>query len=513
MIKIKSALPQLLCGLTLLFACDPEPTRELPRFDQVKPVALENALLYVNESDPEDPSALVVDIARNEPRIAQHPLPKGTIKTFPRPGSEGREVVVLTGGRDPAVIDGRGRDAVNSHLVLLDRNGERARAQLPGRFGALALSDDGRFAVAYAPTGRIVAANAVAVIDLDDLSAPVQNLRFSDDTGRPVSSFVFSPVADSARRLLVASGTDALHVVDLHHLDREPQKVPLKVPGDARSLTPGRVIFTDARIFVQLQGSSEILVVQLEPRDEPEGSFGISLLKVTARAEIRDIALIEKDDALQVVAIGDTELSLIDPVTGRAVSTPSNHGFWQVIPYSGRSPFDDQVRPRALLLSDQAQVGFLDFDDGTAWAQQTAEVRELPGRVTNAIPLLQQRLVVLVYESSGVGLLDLEQRVVSPITTSSRVDQTLLDASNSGARLWVKQESGDIARLDLLKLETSEVLLNAHARDVLIVPGDPHRIAVVHQAAAGHVTLLDPDEPSRERARELVSFLYTKLLD
>jgi hypothetical protein len=510
MMKIKSALPRVLCGLTLLFACETEPARELPRFDDVVPAALEDALLYVDASDPEEPSALVVDISRNEPRIARHPLPKGTIKTFPRPGSEGREVVVLTGGRAPAVIDGRGRDAVNSHLVLLDRAGERARVELPGRFQSLALSDDGRFVVAYGSTGGLVASNAAAVVDLADLDAPARSLELV----RPVSSFVFSPAAASARRLLVGLSNDGMRLFDLEHLDRPSKWVLLKEPGDNRVLSPGRVIFDDARIFVQMHGSSEVLIVQLEPRDEPPDAFGVSLLQITAKNEIRDIALVEKDGRAQVVAVGDQALNLIDPITGRAVSTPASYGFGQVVPYRGRTPFDDEVRPRALLLGEgQKRVGFVDFDDGTAWAQQTVEVLDLPAPLGRAIPLLEHRLVVLIYASTGLGLLNLEEREVFPFATESRVEKELLDIRDGGALLWLKQENQRLGRINLLQLDTLEVLLNANARDLLIVPGAPQRIAVVHEAAAGHVTLLDPDEPSRERARELVSFLYTKLLD
>jgi hypothetical protein len=509
----KAALKSALLGLALAWGCNDEPSVDVPHQRAAAPSALERALLYIDEADSPDESsrALVVAIAHATPRVTPYELSAGTATWYVRPGSEGREVVVLTSGRDASLKGGEPLSSVKSFVHVFDRGGEVFRKELPGRFQALTLSDDGRFAVAYSPSG-LALTDAVAVLDLQAKQGSASVLHFNEAAP---SSFAFSPAAGGQPRLMLVRGTNTLHVVQLEHLERKVKSVQLTAPGDGRTLQVGQVLFDQDQIYIQEQGSTDVLVLARIPSDDGEGAFDLAPLQLATDSSVSAISLVDMNQRTEVVALGESALTLLDPVTGNGVKTQVPNAFDQIIQFSGTSPLDDQERTRALLLeTGGTRIGFADFDDGTAWEQQTVETVGLTNQVKGVIPVLDRKLVVLLYRSQGLGIVDLQQRTVSPINTDTPVASTLLDQPADGRpRLWFVLDDGRVGWVDLDRFEVNEVLLNAAASNVLSIAGDKHQIAVVHDSGAGYVTLLDPEKPARETARELVSFLYSKLFD
>jgi hypothetical protein len=398
--------------------------------------------------------------------------------------------------------------------MLFERSGERWRKELPGRFTKLDVSPDGRFAVAYAPATGLSLSDAVAVVDLNDGASLARNVRLSDTTGRPATSFAFADVANGERPLMLARGTDRIQLVDLNHLERTPTSVELKLPGDGRQLEAGEVIFHGDRIYVQVHDSRDVLLLQLVPVPSEAGGFTVAPLQLAADAPVLDIELIDLEGQLYLAALGGNAITMIEPVTGSGITSELGNYFSNLLTFRARSPLDDAPKNRGLLFQPSSSViAFVDFDDGSAWARQSVETLVLQHSVAHVIPDLAHELVVLVYESGGLALLDLAQRTISPLDTGSRVSGTLLDAVDGESRLWLTLEDGRLGHIDLLRLEASELLLNAPVQNLLAVAGRSRRIVAVHASESGYVTLIDPDAPMRESARELVGFLYSQIFD
>jgi hypothetical protein len=148
-----------------LASCDDSDTGAVRVLSAQTPLALEQGLLYVTTEPNQDHSALLLDVSRGRAQLSVHALPEGEVTMQPRPAHEG-EVLLLSQGRPAELVDGEGRDAIDSFLLRYDRKGERQRYQLSGRYGALAVSEDGRFVVAFAPSGTWSTADSIAVIDL-----------------------------------------------------------------------------------------------------------------------------------------------------------------------------------------------------------------------------------------------------------------------------------------------------------------------------------------------------------
>jgi|GEM_PF-4233256 len=479
------------------------------------PVPLEGALLYTRSAAREG-DALIVDVSHAKQRIAAHRLPAGEIKSYPRPGSEGREVVVLTGGAASAPRAGQ-RESVGSAVLVFDRHGERFRKMLEGRFSDLTLSPDGSIAIAYGhgQGSGVDVGNTVAIVDLVDANAAVHTVALSDSAGRPAESFAFPNPDDGSRRLLLARCVDTLTLLDLDHLDRKPKEVPIKLPNDPRALRPGKVIFRANEIFVQIQQSSDVLMLQLVASEDASDAFTLTPLYLATDGSVRDIELVgEGGTARRLVALGDGRVTVIDPITGDAVGAATNAQYTDLIRFMGRSPVDEEIRERGLMVPDMGtRIAFVDFADGAAWSDDRVETLELPQQLASVVALTQHRLVVLRYVSGGLGLVDLDARKVTPISTGSAIASLLLDESETQANLWLGLVDEHVDRVDLLSFQSRDLALAAPARELLLLEGTPRKVAAVHDSDSGFVTLLDPEDPSRASARELVSFFYTDILD
>ncbi len=511
--KMRKNRLSLALACLMLTACEGESDAVYPQTESQKPVPLEGSLLYLSNEDGHAQVRLV-HVSKSTPRIAEYALPGGLALSRARPQSAGKQAIVLTHGVEAAVVDGKARESIASHLILYNRDGELYRKELGGRFSELTVSEDGRTAVAHGEQPGVGWGNTVSIIDLDNVDAPPRNVPLSDNTGRPPRSFDFPRIEDkTSRRLMLVRGFDSVRLIDLDHLERPTKEIPLTTADDFRSLQAGKAIFQPDAIFLQLLGSPDVLVLQLIAGDK--GAFTVTPLTLATASTVRDIELIGEGDELRLVAVGNDSISVVDPVTANATTTATpGGGFSDMIPFAGRSPYEDVMRERGLLISAQGRrIAFVDFDEGSAWSQQAFEPLELAEVVESSIPVLDHGFVVLLYRTGAMGIVDLERRTVTPIRTGASVNDTWLDSSADSAKLWVNLTNARVARIDLLRLETTEVLLNASASSIVMVEGTPRRVAALHESRAGYITLLDPKNPSRESAREFASFFYTDLLD
>jgi hypothetical protein len=500
-----------LLWLALGASCDDPPPKGRHMLSDAPIQGLEDALLYLAKEDGEESSsALLLDVARSAPKTSVHALPKGDITSQARAGHSG-EALLLSSGASASLVDGEGRAAVNSSLMVYDRSGEQSRYELSGRYQQLAQSQDGRFAIAYAATGSWSSADSIAVIDFEraDPARKVPSVALRALNGEGPSAIAFAPPS-SARRLAVLVMADAINLIDLEQPEQADKVLPLKLPTGSGSLRATKVLFHEDRCFVQSDNGSDVLVVRLEDDPESPAGFRASLLSLATEGVVRDIALIDPDSDARLLALSDRGLRVIDTTTGDGETTPTNVAFTQALPFHGRSPFDEEARPRALLVAPgNAQIGFIDLQPELNGRERSVEIVSLSEGVRETLLATQEGLALVSHGSARVSLVDLQQRTVSRVDTEASPAQLLLDSHADTRRVWIATAGGSVGVLDLGSRSATPLLLDRPAKALVFVPGRTPRIAALHAADSGRVTLVDAESPSRDSAREIVGFTFS----
>jgi len=501
-------------GCALLAGCETGDTRELRVLSTQAPMAVESGLLYVANEPNGEHTALLLDVSRSRSQLSVNSLPKGEVTMVARPSHDG-EVLLLSQGRSAELVDGRGRDPVNSYVMLYDRRGEQRRYQLSGRYGSLAVSSDGRFAVAYAPSGNWSSADSVAVLDLerDDPKTKVPAITVRALNGAGPSRVEFSP-EDGRRRLAVLVMSDAVNLLDLEDPEQRDKVLPLKLPDGSSQLRANKVLFHDDRIFVQPSQGNDVLVVRMDDDAESPSGFRATLSSLTTETQVQDIALVEDDAGVRLVTLGPGKLRLIDITTGDGEGSNVAGGFSALRVFTGSSPFDPDLKPRALLYSaNSSQLGFVDLQRTLPGNERTVDTLSLADALRGVAFSRQLPIAVVTGTTGKLSLVDLNERTVSSVSTDTGAKQLLLEEHAGASRAWITTETGQVGVIDLDKRAPSELLLDHPAQQVVPLFGDKPVVAVTHDTESGRVTLLDARQPSRASAREIAGFLLARFLD
>lgn len=547
---LRGALPCLFAALA--FGCSETPERELAGREGARPIAVDNGLFYTfSDSDGEGSQAtgngltLALDLSGEEPRVVEHSLPAGLTSAAARPGRPG-EVVVLTSGHDQYRDGDRLVPAENGHLLVFNRDALQLDVPLGASFHSFVLSDDGRFAVAFAPSGNQAALNSIEVVDLDRSATEqpaVSSLVTLGFDGRAPQNLVFSPAASFTRRLLAVVFPDAIQLLDLKNPGAGEISVALKEAADARTLHPQKLLFVREmglgataaeRIYVQSASSREVMVLTLREAPETAQKFRVAPSFVTAEGAITDMATIGAGAAFRLLAVANG-LEIIDPTVGESVRVAGGSSFTSLLSYQGASPADMQVGERALLYGPGlSQVGFADIEGESAWSSRALELVELGEALTALVPLTKHKIALALHGGQRISIIDLEERRVVPIQLESMLASYAIDETDQHARLWTANRSGIVGVLDLMTLRRTPlpVVLNwsqpetenvspAAAQQgggLVLVPGVPRKMALVQPSRTGFITLVNADfNPDDAEAtldpRELVGFFLNGLLD
>jgi hypothetical protein len=549
-----------------MVGCDEDPQRGLDEFAVASPLPVDNGLFYTlnryGASDNDSPAtsaanveralALTVDLSVKKPRIVKHELPAGFARSQPRPGAHQGEVVVLTSGHDQYRKKRKVVSAENGHVLLLNRERQLLDVELGGNYNQLTLSDDGRFAVVFAPTGNQAALNAIEVVDLEaSAAAPGENseLVTLGLDGRTPTSLLFSPVASGfSRRLLVVLFPDTIQLLDLEHPQTGAISVPLKSATDNRTLQPRKVLFhrevasgraPSEKIYIQSQNSNQVMVLDLlAATDKPQG-FRPAPTFIPLAANISDIDVVGSGATLRLVALAEG-LEIVDPEADaqgatqieESVRIPTANAFSSLHTFEGSSPVDTQKAWRAMLYQQgQPRIGFVEIGGQSTWGSRAVEVVELGVALQGIIPLKNRKVVLGMHGGQRISIIDLEQRRVVPISLESGLASFLLDETEQHARLWTANQSGIVSVLDLVTRKRTPIAVALDATSgapeqggvqnggaMVLVPGPVRRVALIHAADSGRITLLNadfnPDDADATLAPlELVGFFYSGLFD
>ncbi|HEX4352453.1 MAG TPA: hypothetical protein VHZ95_06055, partial [Polyangiales bacterium] len=165
--------------------------------------------------------------------------------------------------------------------------------------------------------------------------------------------------------------------------------------------------------------------------------------------------------------------------------------------------------------ANATSLTFLDLDDFSDDPQDQLELLALSQPIVSAIPLLkgpaQDVSEIVFLQQQGVTLLSLNERTLTPISTSGSLSGALYDDAHQ--RLLVGPIGQPwVGTLDLTSGKTDEILLDANIQ-ALVPMFVANRLAVLHQSDVGYITLLDLDAPSRDNAVSVRGFFVSGSLD
>lgn len=400
-------------------------------------------------------------------------------------------------------------------------------------FDTLVQSGDGRYAVLYRgkdrPGRTLQNVNELVVIDLD---------KDPDDAGAVTSktpeglAHAFEraeispvlPIAGENRRLLVLLSAAEITLFDLDHLDRRGTIVELSA-SDGRMPQPKQVLFGKDQpvLYVRGDNADDVFVFRLEARtvDEPGlNDFRPTLNPLGAGKGPRDMALFEDGTDPQVFVVGlSAEARSIDPRSGKTQIVPLPGPGQHIRLFEGSAPKDMQERTRALVWGEANRtLMFVDLQGVRDRPDRALETLTLSDDVTSVIerappgiPELERPNELILTHAQGITLLDLEQRTATPIAADGALEGAVFDPRTD--RLWVATKNTQwVGTLDLTSGETGEVRLDAEVQH-LVPFFEAGKLAIVHQSKIGYVTVIDTDEPSRDRARSVRGFLVAGVLD
>lgn len=536
--SVRRALSSLALTLSLVVACDEEPQSQRSP-TTIPPRTVEDGLLFIEPGEADDvANTLLLDVATNKATTKRSDLPAGAAQMFPRPGKNGREVIVFTSGRAAYKDDdGKHHELVPAHVLVFDRSGELARKPLSGIFARLSLSEDGKYALAYQSSGFLAVQNAIEVVDIDKVATkdPSASETVELLDGREIGNLVFSPAGkpDSfLRRLAIAPLPNALQIIDLEHPDKREISITL---SETTTLTPGKIVFAKDQFFVQVVGSSQVLSFQYINVPRGEHDFQLAPTNLNATSAVTDLATTGEGEKLRLLALSG-KLDVLDPRIGTTAKVDAVSGFTQILQFTGRSPVDPNITPRAALYAPgRAQIGFVDLGNESAWATRNVEVLELGEPLTSLQAIPGKNLALVRHASSKLSVVDLLARTVGRISVDSAQAITVLEEDDKRARLWVSSGTGSLGSIDLLTRKANPpvpLTFDAPARrggdepdlatileqsgNLLLVPragGASRRLAVLQRSDTGRVTFLDADNPVPATALEVLGFFLDGLLD
>lgn len=513
--------------LSLLFAIACDDGHDARRFStDAQPVVLQDGLLYTRSDTAEGTRALLLDLSSDKPKVVPQTLQPGNVVSSARHDSAGG-ALLLTSGRDADNQHGKSVPEEPSHLVALD-HAQPTDHKLSGRYTGLTVSDDGRFAVAYAPNGNLVRQNAIEVVDLEANTTTRVNLQLD---GRSPTRFVFSPKQGFNHRFLILPFGGTILLLDLEHPELDEIAIPLSTDSSV-SFTPDWILFAGDQVFVAGTGRDQVLVLSVLADATAKRGFQIASSLLTTRSALRDLKLIGSGAQLRLLALS-TSLQWIDPARGNSTAIDGVSNFGRSLPFEGTAPLDAQTGSRAMLYAvGQSRVGFVDLGGDAAWATRSIDAVELGDPLLEIVSLAHHKLAIALHSTNRVSVIDLQTRRVDPYRFDAPVRSWLLDEDADHARFWTGTSTGKLGVIDLvtpdnslvvpieLEADNQAVTADAGVDDsqvpsagrLLLVPGAHPRVAILHDDSGGHVTLVDANAPSTKPV-DLVGFFLAGLFD
>lgn len=505
-----------------LISCGGRSDDYAKRIDPMQPASIRDNVVFIDRGRDK---AYILDVGQSKPPATPviADLPTNPMKFERRANGEQNQLLVLCGGK-PDDDQGKAEPAA---LVILGAHGVVRKYPLASRFNAMIQSDDGSLALVFFDldaaqqvNSLLFNPNEVQLIELDRApSSDNPRLRSLTSLGSVPRTMFFSPameIGGMSHRLGVVLFDSEIAILDLDRNDSDVVTIPLGDPANG-SLALSQVLFDEAQAKIYVRGSSsnDVYVVSLAPNpDGASGDFVASVNQLGAGLGPSDMVLYSDVDVanrLLVVSSGSSQAFVIDADSSRVTPIALESGASKILRFNGPKPFETESAERALLYQEGSNaVTFLDLTDLEERTTRNAELLALSQPYSRVLQL-DENLVLLIHQSTGLSLLDLANRSVQPIQSANNLSQAIVAFD----KLWLAPEGEQrIGFLDLERFHPSEVHLDAPTVAAVDVPSERRgRFVVSHQSSVGYITVLDAKTPDVEHAYSLRGFLVAGALE
>lgn len=410
--------------------------------------------------------------------------------------------------------------------------------ELGSPFTTLSVSEDGRYAVAFAAgvgdgSAVIQNNNELAVIDLaaapSDTNPQLVALRSFGS--RPTSVQFLPPlmVQGTERRMALILSTGYITLLELDGFDPENPNANETVAHftqdtDNRSLTVRKVLLTETEpgvdieddffIFLLLNGSDDIISLnllasgELDAFDRPR--IRPSLNQLTGGRGPVDLELFETRDGqrkLLAVNQGSRDLAVIDVATSDTTLIPLEEPVDQALVYSTINRDTDRQEPFALLFSANGAlrtVLFVELEAVEAVRTRAIDRLNLDRAIAGlAVSPDPNRALILHAGLSAFSILNLERRFVTPLDLTSTISD--FEFASEDTLLTVLTGQPFVSWIELSNGHPTSVRLDLPAAAMAVIP-ETNTVVVDHGESLGGVTLMPLAEPSRDSATVLWGF-------
>ncbi len=487
-----------------------------PQIVAVAPLGDE--LLFI---DRESSTAHAVKVLASKPRAAavRLPLPTGPSLAANRAGQT--ELLVLGEGKRDEF--GERVDAPALAVLKPGRVDRRYEFDVP--YAKVSQSPEGHYAVLWEvpPDAQeaelLTDTNRVALVDLEHKPSEANpSNRSLRSLGGPLQGVFVTPpmnVAGRTRSLALFTFPKGLSIWDLTTPSRS--EITAELSNLAGNLVVSDIeVDTEAgKLYYAAQGSTDAYVLSFGPsKGDTENDFAPSFNQLQlGSAPASDLILFGETEEQRVLAATGSAIVIVDADSSRLVPVALRHRAETILGFEGKSPRQNEIRPRALVYAAGASsVSFVDLDDVETTTTRAVETLDLGYLVASVTPLNQGRALV-TFSDTAVGVLDLESRRFQPIGTTQ--PSLAMTVEPEGVRVWTgAQGDNRLGTFDSQTLQMDSIALDLPIQSFFLFGAEKkRRVVVTHQSSIGALTVVDANSLSRQNCRMLEGFLLDGWVD
>jgi hypothetical protein len=450
-----------------------------------------------------------------------------------------RRALVVTHG----TLGGAGLEEEEPRLYDLDPAGEEPPQtySLRSPFDALALSADGKWALAYFAGAAAVNPNLTAVVRLDrDPGASNPTLRSIRPYGsRPLAVHFLEDlvIGERPRQLALVFSEGYVTLFDIEHLDRRDTTVFLSAREETGAVAPAGMVVAEGDaadpegaapyVFLRVPWEPDVYALNLkedpEREDESENDFQPVVNVIPLPAAPSDFAVFDGAGGKTLLAVSPAgtagAAAVLDPRTTSTWTVTLDARATAVRVFDGVPADDGDTQQVALLWAagdaSETRAGFLVLDNVEERLHRNLQTVDVGAPVLQVIPTGDPLRVLLVHDSweGSVSILDVAERTVQRLGVDVVPDLWAMDPGGRSFFFTAEGRSG----LFSLALDVGlpqEIRLDAEPSRLFVLPTSGGEALVIdHGWETGYVTVLPLDDPDRDRASSLQGFLAAGALD
>ncbi len=378
----------------------------------------------------------------------------------------------------------------------------------------LALDREGRWVAAFGGDAKVVNPNELVLFDLSadaGLEGTTRQKSIRSFGGAPEELIFTEELAvpkGPARRFLIVRTDRDVTLVDLHFLERP--EITIKLPSTSTNAAPRplQVVYddgdaddnTDARIAIRLEGSSDIVIIDLAESTVEGRDFSPTPNIVDVGGVPSAIDFVRTDGGLRLAALipGLARATLVNPETTLAEVVGLPDSFSQMRRITSLVSDAPESGDVALLWGSSRNIAFWSLGSTSETPYRSVDTAQLSFTVSTVldVPKPNAHLKVLRGNGQDIFILDLHKRQSFPLNTT--FSNARVSVSTDGERLWAYQgDSQWFSSVQLQDLHPIALFADAGVDAVFdVASADGGRAALLlHLQQGWDATILDAKNP------------------